>query len=256
MVKGKPGVMIYFETARAIKGLDYETKGRLFEAIMEYAEDGTVPDFDGVLAAVWPFVAEKIKRDSEKYNRIREKRAIAGRKGGEARATNEKQKEANEANEPFDKQIKPTVTTTITATATATATGESTADSDESAPAPVDGEEASVEEKPKKADKPVKHRHGEYQNVLLTEDELTSLQAEYPDWQARIDNLSRYIASKGAKYKSHYATIRNWARKDAEDARAAPDHAARPEQQAQPQSQAHGNPFLAYVWDHGGGDGQ
>ena len=256
MGKGKPGVMIYFETARAIKGLDYETKGRLFEAIMEYAEDGTVPDFDGVLAAVWPFVAEKIKRDSEKYNRIREKRAIAGRKGGEARAISEKQNEAKEANEQIDKQIKPTVTTTATVTttttATATATGESTADSGESAPAPVDGEEAEAEEKPKKADKPVKHRHGEYENVLLTEDELTRLQAEFPDWQARIDNLSRYIASKGAKYKSHYATTRNWARKDAEDARAAPDQAARPAQQAPPQN----NPFLAYVRDHGGGDGQ
>ncbi|MGN1367381.1 MAG: hypothetical protein ACI4WX_00805, partial [Aristaeellaceae bacterium] len=101
-------------------------------------------------------------------------------------------------------------------------------------------------------DKPVKHRHGEYQNVLLTEEELTRLQAEFPDWQERIDNLSRYIASKGAKYKSHYATIRNWARKDAEDARAAPDKAAMPAQQAPPQN----NPFLAYVRDHGGGDGQ
>ena len=64
--------------------------------------------------------------------------------------------------------------------------------------------------------KPVKHKHGEYDNVLLTDAELDKLKAEYPDWQERIDRLSAYIASKGAKYKSHYATIRNWARKDSE----------------------------------------
>ena len=64
--------------------------------------------------------------------------------------------------------------------------------------------------------KPVKHKYGEYDNVLLTDAELDKLKAEYPDWEERIDRLSAYIASKGAKYKSHYATIRNWARKDSE----------------------------------------
>lgn len=98
--------MIYFETARAVKGLDYETKGRLFEAIMEYAEFGVVPELDGVLAVVWPFVADKVDRDSSKYEEIRAARAEAGRKGGKARAENMKQSQANEANATFDKQIK------------------------------------------------------------------------------------------------------------------------------------------------------
>lgn len=81
MTNSKPGVMIYFETAKALKALDYETKGRLFEAIMDYAEDGVVPSFDGVLAAVWPFVAEKIERDSERYDNvvIQRKRAVHAR---------------------------------------------------------------------------------------------------------------------------------------------------------------------------------
>lgn len=62
--------------------------------------------------------------------------------------------------------------------------------------------------------KPVKHKHGEYNNVLLTDEELAKLQSEYPDWQERIERLSGYVASTGKSYKSHYATIRNWARKD------------------------------------------
>jgi hypothetical protein len=65
-----------------------------------------------------------------------------------------------------------------------------------------------------KSTKPVKHKHGEYSNVLLTDDELGKLKAEYPDWEERIERLSSYVASTGRRYKSHYATIRNWARKD------------------------------------------
>ena len=68
---------------------------------------------------------------------------------------------------------------------------------------------------PEKEDKPKKHKHGEYNNVLLTDQELENLQAEYPDWPDRIERLSSYIACTGKRYKSHYATIRNWARRDA-----------------------------------------
>ena len=67
---------------------------------------------------------------------------------------------------------------------------------------------------PSKPKKPVKHKYGEYKNVLLTDDELGKLKEEYPDWQDRIERLSSYVASTGKSYKSHYATIRNWARND------------------------------------------
>lgn len=72
------------------------------------------------------------------------------------------------------------------------------------------------EEKPTKAQKAVKHKYGEYSNVLLTDEELNKLKAEYPNYADRIERLSSYIASTGKVYKSHYATIRNWARKDKE----------------------------------------
>ena len=128
---GKPGVMIYFETARAVKGLDYETKGRLFEAITEYAEFGAVPEFDGVLSAIWPFVSVNIDRDNDKYEAIKAARAEAGRKGGKARAENSKQSQANEANATFDKQIKPTTTTTSATTSATTSTTTTTSATNE-----------------------------------------------------------------------------------------------------------------------------
>ena len=64
--------------------------------------------------------------------------------------------------------------------------------------------------------KPSKHKYGEYKNVLLTDEELEKLKEDYIDYEDRIERLSSYIASTGKSYKSHYATIRNWARKDKE----------------------------------------
>lgn len=79
----------------------------------------------------------------------------------------------------------------------------------------------SIEEDSKKEiykeKKPIKHKYGEYNNVLLTDEELQKLKTEYSDYQERIERLSAYIASKGNKYKSHYATIRMWAKKDAQE---------------------------------------
>jgi predicted phage replisome organizer len=80
--------------------------------------------------------------------------------------------------------------------------------------------EKSKSKREKTPPKETKHKYGEYNNVLLTDTELEKLKAEYTDYEARIDRLSGYIESKGAKYKSHYATIRNWARKDAEQGKA------------------------------------
>ena len=64
--------------------------------------------------------------------------------------------------------------------------------------------------------KPAKHKYGEYNNVLLTDEELEKLNNEFVDLDERIERLSEYIASKGTKYKSHYATIKSWARKETE----------------------------------------
>lgn len=67
-----------------------------------------------------------------------------------------------------------------------------------------------------------RHKHGEYQNVLLSDDDLEKLKAEFPsDWDLRIQRLSEYMASSGKSYKNHLATIRNWARRDKPAAKAA-----------------------------------
>jgi hypothetical protein len=61
--------------------------------------------------------------------------------------------------------------------------------------------------------------YGEFNNVLLTNDERGKLIERFGehDFNYRVEKLSSGIESKGYKYKSHYATILNWARKDEED---------------------------------------
>ena len=54
-----------------------------------------------------------------------------------------------------------------------------------------------------------------FSNILLTEEEFIKLQEKFnTSLQERIDNLSEAIEAKGYKYKSHYAALLNWARRD------------------------------------------
>lgn len=60
-----------------------------------------------------------------------------------------------------------------------------------------------------------KHKYGQYGNVLLSDEELEKLKAEFPfDWEERIERLSEYVASTGKVYKNFLATIRSWSKKD------------------------------------------
>ena len=76
---------------------------------------------------------------------------------------------------------------------------------------------ATNREEPKKEEKEVRHKYGEYKNVLLSDNDMEKLKAEFPqDYKEPIERLSGYIAQSGKTYKSHLATIRNLARKDKE----------------------------------------
>lgn len=58
-----------------------------------------------------------------------------------------------------------------------------------------------------------KKPYGEFGNVLLTTDEYQKLREKFgAGLEDRIEALSTGIASKGYRYKSHYATILNWER--------------------------------------------
>ena len=70
----------------------------------------------------------------------------------------------------------------------------------------------SDESKPAPKKKAVKHKHGEYQHVLLKDDEVEKLIEEYgKDMTVKlIKFLDEYIEMKGYKAKNHYLAIKKW----------------------------------------------
>lgn len=68
---------------------------------------------------------------------------------------------------------------------------------------------------------PAKRQHGEFGNVMLTDDEFAKLQEKTPNAWDLITELDQYIESQGKtkKYKSHYATLLNWSRRKAQEAK-------------------------------------
>ena len=60
---------------------------------------------------------------------------------------------------------------------------------------------------------------GEFKNVKLSDEEYQKLITKFGETgtKQRIENLSEYIASKGKKYSSHYATILSWERKNTKE---------------------------------------
>jgi hypothetical protein len=63
------------------------------------------------------------------------------------------------------------------------------------------------------------NKYGEFEKVKLSEDEYQKLTEKLGDSQRDeyIKQLDEYIASKGKKYASHYATILSWSRRKAEN---------------------------------------
>ncbi len=55
---------------------------------------------------------------------------------------------------------------------------------------------------------------GEFQNVILTEDEYERLKERFSNCDRTIERLSQYMAATGKQYNSHYAVIKQWATED------------------------------------------
>jgi hypothetical protein len=83
---------------------------------------------------------------------------------------------------------------------------------DETRPDQTGQDETGQDETVEKASKPAKHKHGEYQHVLLTEDEYQRLSDELGEEMLAqcIRKLDEYIEEKGYKAKSHYLSIKRW----------------------------------------------
>ena len=212
----RPGIMIYFDMLGPIRVLSDEDKGRLFLAMLEYGQDGTVPQFDGMLALAWGFIKPKIDKDEEEYNMSVLRRQYATfcrerKRKGEPDISFDEWLKTNRINDhqwssmvTNDNQWYPTTTTTTnTSTTTATATA-AAANATTNTNADGDGDpENNVTVMGGSLGKGVLFLSQEQMDDLL--DRMGIETFDY-----YVDKLSRFIIEKKARVKNHYETILKW----------------------------------------------
>lgn len=79
----------------------------------------------------------------------------------------------------------------------------------------LDIEQEEDKKKVVKKETPPKTPYGEFNRVLLTDEEFKKLQKLFPEhYQKYLQNLDYYLESSNKRYKSHYAVIRQWLSRD------------------------------------------
>ncbi len=196
---------IFTDFAQSIEPLDDAERGRLFSAMLTYARESRIPELSGNERFVWPTAKLHIDREAAYLEKKRESASLGGRTR-QARASAVKHPQASssiDAQKDNDK------------------------DNDNDKENDKENDKDKEKEKDKKyffsaGGEDVPLPRGRYANIPLTESQLAQLRAEFPgDFQQRLDRLSEYVAASGKVYQDHLAVLRSWARKDAEEARAA-----------------------------------
>ena len=172
----KDSFVLYTSQYVAIKELEDEQLGRLFRALFEKQLGNEVVLTNDIKIA-FNFINNQMVVDNQKYKKKCETLKNNAKKGGAPKGNQnaKKQKQPNREKNNLN-----------------------------------DNDNDNLKEKNKKE----KNSFGEFKNVLLSEEELEKLKQRFSDYELRIEKLSNYIASKGDRYKSHYATILNWARNE------------------------------------------
>ena len=76
----------------------------------------------------------------------------------------------------------------------------------------VSGKEKKKEKRSARSAQPVRHKHGEYGHVMLSDDELTALNTKHgeSETQAAIDAVDKYCEKTGKKYKNYKLVLEDW----------------------------------------------
>lgn len=82
-------------------------------------------------------------------------------------------------------------------------------------------EQITINLKKESKQKVLKNKYGEFENILLSDEEYLKAQEKYGEYLGdMIEKLSSYIKSKGDKYRDHYATFSSWVYKSVLEDRA------------------------------------
>ena len=175
--------IFYRSFYEAIKETDTETQVSLFDAICKKALYDEETELKGTAKILYTLIKPQLDANNKRYS--------DGTKGGRPKKTtgfeNEKttgfeiEKPNNNVNENVNVNDNENIYTLSEAKASTSGTAKAS-----------------------------KHKHGQFKNVLLKDEELQALQRDFTNWEELIEFLSEYIEMKGYKAKSHYLCIRKW----------------------------------------------
>ena len=182
------GFIFYRSFADATKGLNDSQYRQVMDAIIGYALDGRIPeDIEPVLQGYFLLIKPQIDANNARLEAKRE----AGHKGGLSKASRTVAERSTSVAE---------VSTDVASDSTGVADGKQT-------------EAINIKEKVKvKVKEKVKHKYGTFGHVLLADDEVQKLEADFgkAETDEAINYLDVYMERKGYKTKSHYLAIRKW----------------------------------------------
>ena len=224
----RPGIMLYFDILEPIRVLPDADKGRLLVAMLEYGQDGTLPEFDGMLALAWGFVKPKLDRDGETYENAKVQRKYA--------AFCKRRTNLNLPKVPFEEWLNMTdyerertlttdndplrpVDSVGSRYPTTTATSPTPTSSSTSATAAAAATTNTTEDAAATAaERKVKVLGGELGKnvVFLSDDQFSDLldRMDFDTFNYYVDKLSTFIIKNDARVKNHYETILKWWKED------------------------------------------
>ena len=216
----KNSFVLYTSYEEQLSFLTDEECGQLLKAIITYVKTQKREKYNGALGMAYSFICSQIERDMQKYNNIKEKRKEAGKRSAQARQQRSAKSTSVKSVQQTSTSVKSVQQTSTNPTVNVNGNENVNVDGNVNGNENVNGNVindiniySSVDTTPKL--KKIKHKYGEYKNVLLSDEDMEKLKTEFPnDYLNRIERLSEYIASTGKKYKSHLATLRAWARKE------------------------------------------
>ena len=103
--------IFFFTWAEVLSDCTKEVRLDVYDAVIEYAKSGTLPDLKPMSMMAFQFIKKEIDRNNEKYDEIVEKRREAGKKSKKQMLTKEAndskccQMPTKEANAPLDVDV-------------------------------------------------------------------------------------------------------------------------------------------------------
>ena len=94
MAENKKSFVLYADLIKSIEHLTYEEKGILLTHLLEYVNDMNPILTDRLILTAWKPIELQLKRDLKKFEEVKAKRSVAGKRSAELRALKNDEQEA------------------------------------------------------------------------------------------------------------------------------------------------------------------